>query len=60
MPPAYFRPYTITDVVGAEIAGTGKNVIALACGIADGLGFGLNTAASLMTRGLNEIGPVGR
>ena len=35
----YFRPYTITDVVGAEIAGTGKNIVALACGIADGLGL---------------------
>ncbi len=55
----YFRPYTITDVAGAEIAGTGKNIIALACGIADGLGLGLNTAASLMTRGLNEIARLG-
>jgi len=55
----YFRPYTITDVVGAEIAGTGKNIIALACGIADGLQLGLNTAASLMTRGLNEISRLG-
>ena len=36
----YFRPYTITDVIGAEIAGTGKNIVALACGIADGLGLG--------------------
>lgn len=52
---AYFRPYTITDVVGAEIAGTGKNIIALACGIAAGLELGLNTSASLMTRGLNEL-----
>ena len=51
----YFRPYTITDVIGAEIAGTGKNIVALACGIADGLGLGLNTAASLITRGLNEV-----
>ncbi len=55
----YFRPYTITDVVGAEIAGTGKNVIALACGIADGLGLGLNTVASLITRGLNELTALG-
>jgi glycerol-3-phosphate dehydrogenase (NAD(P)+) len=55
----YFRPYTITDVVGAEIAGAGKNVIALACGIADGLQLGLNTAASLMTRGLNEVSRLG-
>lgn len=56
----YFRPYTITDVVGAEIAGTGKNIIALACGIADGLQLGLNTAASLITRGLNEVSRLGQ
>jgi glycerol-3-phosphate dehydrogenase (NAD(P)+) len=56
----YFRPYTITDVIGAEIAGTGKNIIALACGIADGLGLGLNTAASLITRGLNEVSRLGQ
>lgn len=55
----YFRPYTITDVIGAEIAGTGKNVIALACGIADGLRLGLNTTASLITRGLNEMTRLG-
>jgi glycerol-3-phosphate dehydrogenase (NAD(P)+) len=55
----YFRPYTITDVIGAEIAGTGKNIIALACGIADGLGLGLNTAASLIARGLNEVTRLG-
>ena len=56
---SYFRPYTITDVIGAEIAGTGKNIIALACGIADGLGLGFNTAASLITRGLNEVTRLG-
>jgi glycerol-3-phosphate dehydrogenase (NAD(P)+) len=56
---SYFRPYTITDVVGAEIAGTGKNIIALACGMAEGLGLGLNTQASLMTRGLHEITRLG-
>ncbi len=55
----YFRPYTITDVIGAEIAGTGKNIVALACGIADGLGLGLNTSASLITRGLNEVTRLG-
>ena len=55
----YFRPYTITDVIGAEIAGTGKNIIALACGIADGLGLGLNTTASLITRGLAELTALG-
>ena len=55
----YFRPYTITDVVGAEIAGTGKNIIALACGMAGGLQLGLNTTASLMTRGLHEVTRLG-
>ena len=56
---SYFRPYTITDVVGAEIAGTGKNIIALACGMAEGLGLARNTQASLMTRGLHEITRLG-
>jgi len=56
---SYFRPFTNTDVIGAEIAGTGKNIIALACGIADGLGLGLNAAASLITRGLNEVTRLG-
>ena len=56
---SYFRPYTITDVIGAEIAGTGKNIIALACGLADGLRLGLNTSASLMARGLNEVSRLG-
>jgi len=55
----YFRPFTITDVVGAEIAGTGKNVIALAVGLADGLDFGGNTAASIVTRGLAELTRLG-
>jgi glycerol-3-phosphate dehydrogenase (NAD(P)+) len=55
----YFRPFTITDVVGAEIAGAGKNIVALACGIADGLGLGLNTSASLIARGLNEVSRLG-
>lgn len=51
----YFRPYTNDDVVGCEIGGACKNVIALACGIATGLGFGANTTATLITRGLAEI-----
>ncbi|MFI6867241.1 NAD(P)H-dependent glycerol-3-phosphate dehydrogenase [Nocardia sp. NPDC050406] len=51
----YFRPYTNTDVVGAEIGGASKNVIALACGIASGMGLGDNSIASLITRGLAEI-----
>ncbi|WP_280273234.1 NAD(P)H-dependent glycerol-3-phosphate dehydrogenase [Nocardia wallacei] len=51
----YFRPYTNTDVVGCEIGGASKNVIALACGIAAGMGLGDNSIASLITRGLAEI-----
>lgn len=55
----YFRPYTITDVVGCELAGASKNVIALACGIAVGKGYGTNTVASLITRGLAETARLG-
>ncbi|HWN29396.1 MAG TPA: NAD(P)H-dependent glycerol-3-phosphate dehydrogenase [Actinomycetospora sp.] len=51
----YFKPYTNTDVIGCELGGACKNVIALACGTAAGLGYGDNTAASLITRGLAEI-----
>ncbi|WP_433732911.1 NAD(P)H-dependent glycerol-3-phosphate dehydrogenase [Nocardia sp. CA-129566] len=51
----YFRPYTNTDVIGCEIGGACKNVIALACGIASGMGLGDNSVASLITRGLAEI-----
>ena len=50
----YVRPYTTTDVIGCEIAGTCKNIIALAAGIAAGMGFGDNTAATVITRGLAE------
>ncbi|MDN3904188.1 NAD(P)H-dependent glycerol-3-phosphate dehydrogenase [Arthrobacter sp. YD2] len=50
----YFRPYTNTDVVGTEIGGIVKNVIALAVGICDGKKMGDNTKASVMTRGLAE------
>jgi len=50
----YFRPYTNSDVVGCEIGGACKNVIALACGIASGAGLGENTIASIITRGLAE------
>jgi glycerol-3-phosphate dehydrogenase (NAD(P)+) len=49
-----FRPYTVTDVVGCELGGTTKNVIALAVGMAIGLGFGDNTTATVITRGLAE------
>ena len=51
----YFRPYTNTDVIGCEIGGACKNVIALACGMAAGVGLGENTAAAIITRGLAEI-----
>ena len=56
---AYFRPYTNTDVVGCELGGAVKNVIALAVGIAQGMGFGDNTSASLITRGLAETSRLG-
>jgi glycerol-3-phosphate dehydrogenase (NAD(P)+) len=52
----YFRAYTTTDVIGVEVGGALKNVIAIAAGAADGLGFGANTQAALITRGLAEIG----
>ncbi len=55
----YFRAYTSTDVIGLEISGAMKNVIAIAAGISDGLGFGLNTRAALITRGLAEITRMG-
>ncbi len=55
----YFRPYTATDVVGTEIAGAVKNVIALAVGMAEGLGFGDNTKATIITRGLAETTRLG-
>jgi glycerol-3-phosphate dehydrogenase (NAD(P)+) len=55
----YFRPYTNIDVVGCELGGAVKNVIALACGIAQGMGFGDNTLASIITRGLAETARLG-
>jgi len=54
-----FRIYTNTDVAGVEIAGSVKNVIALACGICDGLKLGTNTKAAILTRGLAEITRLG-
>jgi glycerol-3-phosphate dehydrogenase (NAD(P)+) len=54
-----FRVYTNPDVAGVELGGALKNVIALGTGIADGLGFGDNTKAALMTRGLAEISRLG-
>lgn len=56
---AYLRPYTNKDVVGCELGGAIKNVIALAVGIAGGMGFGDNTRASLITRGLAEMARLG-
>jgi len=56
---AYFRPYTNTDVVGVELGGAVKNVIALAVGIAKGMGMGDNSQASIVTRGLAEITRLG-
>jgi glycerol-3-phosphate dehydrogenase (NAD(P)+) len=54
-----FRVYMGTDVIGCEIAGATKNVMAIAAGICDGLGFGENTRAVLITRGLAELGRLG-
>lgn len=56
---SYFRVYTNPDVVGVELGGALKNVIALGAGISDGLGYGDNTKAALMTRGIIEIARLG-
>jgi glycerol-3-phosphate dehydrogenase (NAD(P)+) len=50
-----FRVYTQPDIIGVEIGGAVKNVIAIGCGIADGMGFGANTRVALITRGLAEM-----
>ncbi|HEB63580.1 MAG TPA: NAD(P)-dependent glycerol-3-phosphate dehydrogenase [Gammaproteobacteria bacterium] len=50
-----FRVYTSSDIIGAEVGGAVKNVLAIATGIADGLGLGANTRAALITRGLSEL-----
>jgi glycerol-3-phosphate dehydrogenase (NAD(P)+) len=55
----YFRPYTNTDVLGVEVGGAVKNVIALAVGMAKGMGMGDNSQASIITRGLAEITRLG-
>jgi len=54
-----FRPYTNTDVIGCELGGTTKNIIGLAVGVCVGLGFGDNTKASVITRGLAETARLG-
>src|SRR6202023_1307519 len=51
----YFRVYTSIDVAGVELGGSLKNVCAIAAGISDGMGFGSNTRAAIMTRGLAEL-----
>jgi glycerol-3-phosphate dehydrogenase (NAD(P)+) len=50
-----FRAYTQDDLIGVQVGGAAKNVLAIATGIADGLGFGANTRAALITRGLAEL-----
>ncbi|WP_322750653.1 MULTISPECIES: NAD(P)H-dependent glycerol-3-phosphate dehydrogenase [unclassified Frankia] len=56
---SYLRPYTNSDLVGCELAGAVKNVIALAAGMLEGMGFGTNSVASLITRGLAETARLG-
>jgi glycerol-3-phosphate dehydrogenase (NAD(P)+) len=56
---AYLRPYTNHDVIGCELGGAVKNIIAILVGMAEGMGFGDNTRASIITRGLAETGRLG-
>jgi len=60
MATSYFRTYTSDDMIGVELGGALKNVIAVASGIVEGLGFGSNTRAALITRGLAEITRLGQ
>ncbi len=55
-----FRVYTNPDVIGVELGGSLKNIIAIACGVSDGLSFGTNTKAAILTRGLAEISRLGK
>ncbi len=55
-----FRIYTNTDVIGVELGGSIKNIIAIACGVCDGLKLGSNTKAAIMTRGLAEMARLGK
>ena len=59
MATTYFRAYTSTDMLGVELGGAVKNVIAIAAGICDGIGAGDNAKAALLTRGLVEIARLG-
>ncbi len=56
---AYFRVYTNPDVIGVELAGSLKNVVAIAAGVLEGMGYGYNTMAALLTRGLAEMARLG-
>jgi len=56
---ANFRAYTSTDLIGVEVGGATKNVLAVGAGLADGLGFGANTRVALITRGLVEMTRLG-
>ncbi len=56
---SYFRVYTNPDVIGVELAGSLKNVVAIAAGVLEGMGFGYNTTAALLTRGLSEMARLG-
>ena len=56
----YFRVYGTDDVVGVELSGALKNVVAIACGVSDGLGMGSNSRAALITRGLAEVARLGK
>lgn len=55
----YFRIYTNYDIIGVELGGALKNIIAIACGISDGMGCGTNTKAAILTRGLAEMARIG-
>ena len=57
---SFLRLYLNDDVIGCELGGALKNIIALCCGICDGMGFGDNTKAALMTRGIHEIARLGK
>lgn len=56
----YFRTYTTNDVIGVELGGAVKNIIAIACGISDGMGLGSNTKSALITRGIFEMMKLGK